>query len=202
MMNLETIRNLPSKSLLPRSQDVTHIATIGAQMDLDRSLVAGEIVGWSLADEMDSWVLYDAHAIRIGSVHSDFCGRVIEMAHVDEKSQTQTLNVNLMIELEDGQLCAVHAGGTLTTSDWDKMMVADMDHDHLVITHHRFSTSSEKYGWLNEFRGFGVCRLPTSFSGSFTIPLYQACSERVLLSNGADLSLELSRIGKFGLQVM
>ena len=107
-----------------------------------------------------------------------------------------------MIEIEDSQLCAVHTERTLTTSDWDKMMMADMEHEHLIITHHRFSTSSEKYGWLNEFRGFGVCRLPTSFSGSFTIPLYKACSERVLLSNGVDLSLDPPRIGKFGLQVM
>lgn len=67
-MNLESIRNLPSKSLLARPQDVTRIATIGAQMDLDRSLVAGEIVSWSLADEMDSWALYDAHDTRIGGV--------------------------------------------------------------------------------------------------------------------------------------
>ena len=107
-----------------------------------------------------------------------------------------------MIEIEDSQSCAVYTERTLTTSDWDKMMMADREHEHLIITHHRFSTLSETYGWLNEFRGFGVYRLPTSFSGSFTIPLYTACSERVLLSNGADLSLDLPRIVKFGLQVI
>jgi len=39
MMNLEVIRNLPSKSLLPRPQDVTHITTIGAQVDLDQGIL-------------------------------------------------------------------------------------------------------------------------------------------------------------------
>ena len=57
-------------------------------MDLDRSLVAGEIVSWSLADEMDSWALYDAHDTRIGGVHPDFRGWVIEMVYVEGKSQT------------------------------------------------------------------------------------------------------------------
>jgi len=115
-------------------------------------------------------------------------------------STIHRMNVNLFVVLDDGELCSVHTGGTLTSINWDAMLAGDMSQEHLAITHHRFSTASKKYDWLNTFRGFGVGRLPEHFEGEFTIPLYVPRTPDVRLING-QLRLDLPRIGKFGQQV-
>ena len=106
------------------------------------------------------------------------------MVYVDSKAQQNVMNVNLFVVLDDGELCSVHTGGTLTSINWDAMLAGDMSQEHLAITHHRFSTASEKYDWLNTFRGFGVGRLPEHFEGEFTIPLYVPRTPDVRLTNG------------------
>ena len=201
MIDLEKLSNLPSRSLLPRPEDVSHVATIGVQVAVDRHLVAGDVVGWYLKDEPDSWALFDLEQRKIAGVHAEFRGRVIEMVYVDSTARQNVMNVNLFCELDDGELCSVHTGGTITAIDWDAMLAGDMTQEHLAITHHRFSTASETYSWLNEFRGFGIGRIPEHFEGDFTIPLFVPKSPSVTLANGEALSLDLPPIGKFGQQV-
>lgn len=201
MIDIEKLNSLPSQSLLPRAADVSHVATVGGRLAVDRQLVAGDVVGWYLGDEPDSWTLFDPEGRGIATAHPDFCGRVCEMLYVDSTAQRNVMNVNLFVVLDDGELCSVHTGGTITSIDWDAMLAGDMAQEHLAITHHRFSTSSEKYSWLNEFRGFGVCRIPEKFEGEFTIPLYVPRTPDVTLTNGQPLNLDLPPIGKFGQQV-
>ena len=201
MIDLEKLSGLPSQSLLPRADDVSHVATVGVRVAVDRQLVAGDVVGWYLRDEPGSWALFDQEHRKIAAAHADFCGRVIEMLYVDSTAQRNVMNVNLFVVLDDGELCSVHTGGTITSVDWDAMLAGDLAQEHLAITHHRFSTSSDKYSWLNEFRGFGVCRMPEKFEGEFTIPLYVPHTPDVTLTNGQPLNLDLPPIGKFGQQV-
>ena len=59
MIDPEKLNSLPSRSLLPRPEDVSHVATIGVRVAVDRQLVAGDVVGWYLGDEPDSWTLFD-----------------------------------------------------------------------------------------------------------------------------------------------
>ncbi len=201
MMDPERLNGLPSRSLLPRPEDVTHVATVGVRVAVDRHLVAGDVVGWYLGNEPGSWALFDPENRMIAEAHEDFLGRVIEMVYVDATAQQNVMNVNLFSILDDGELCSVHTGGTLTAIDWDAMLAGDLSQEHLAITHHRFSTASKKYSWLNDFRGFGVGRLPEVFDGEFTIPLYIPRTPDVRLTNGQPLNLDLPRIGKFGQQV-
>ena len=123
------------------------------------------------------------------------------MLYVDSTAQRKVMNVNLFVVLDDGELCSVHTGGTITSGDWDAMWAGDLAQEHLAITHQHFSTSSEKYSWLNEFRGFGVCRIPEKFEGEFTSPLYVPRPPEVTLTHGQPLNLDLPPIGKFGQQV-
>ena len=201
MIDPEKLNSLPSQSLMPHPEDVSHVATIGVRVAVDRQLVAGDVVGWYLGNEPDSWTLFDPENRKIAEAHADFCGRVIEMVYVDSKAQQNVMNVNLFVVLDDGELCSVHTGGTLSSINWDAMLAGDMSQEHLAITHHRFSTASKKYDWLNMFRGFGVGRLPENFEGEFTIPLYVPRTPDVRLTNGQPLRLDLPRIGKFGQQV-
>ena len=46
MIDLEKLSGLPSQSLLPRADDVSHVATVGVRVAVDRQLVAGDVVGW------------------------------------------------------------------------------------------------------------------------------------------------------------
>ncbi|HAA73124.1 MAG TPA: hypothetical protein DCE55_28550, partial [Planctomycetaceae bacterium] len=152
MIDIEKLNRLPSQSLLPRAADVSHVATVGVRVAVDRQLVAGDVVGWYLGEEPGSWALFDQENRQIAAAHADFCGAVIEMLYVDSTAQRNVMNVNLFVVLDDGELCSVHTGGTITSVDWDAMLAGDMAQEHLAITHHRFSTSSEEYGWLNDFR--------------------------------------------------
>ena len=102
MMDPERLNGLPSRSLLPRPEDVTHVATVGVRVAVDRHLVAGDVVGWYLGDEPDSWTLFDSENRKIAEAHADFCGRVIEMVYVDSKAQQNVMNVNLFVVLDDG----------------------------------------------------------------------------------------------------
>ena len=51
MIDPEKLNSLPSRSLLPRPEDVSHVATIGVRVAVDRQLVAGDVVGctWEMS---------------------------------------------------------------------------------------------------------------------------------------------------------
>ena len=76
MIDPEKLNSLPSQSLMPRPEDVSHVATIGVRVAVDRQLVAGDVVGWYLGDEPDSWTLFDPENRMIAEAHADFCGPV------------------------------------------------------------------------------------------------------------------------------
>ena len=141
MIDPEKLNSLPSQSLMPRPEDVSHVATIGVRVAVDRQLVAGDVVGWYLGDEPDSWTLFDPENRKIAEAHADFCGRVIEMVYVDSKAQQNVMNVNLFVVLDDGELCSVHTGGTLTSINWDAMLAGDMSqavsYTHLTLPTNR-----------------------------------------------------------------